>query len=171
MGQPVEVRVLSPTQGSRVGITLHGVPERLDDSELRDWWAFMRAHHAVIGRLAQELEHEHGMSLPYYEVLLTLSRAPEGRLRMSALAASVRLSPSGLTRLVDRLVRDGRVERRPCAGDARVMYAVLTPAGAAAFEGAADTHLRGIREHYLERLTRAERQALRRSLEALTRGE
>ena len=131
----------------------------------------MRAQHAVIGRLSQELEHEHGMSLPYYEVLLTLSRADDGRMRMSELAASVRLSPSGLTRLFDRLVRDRRVERVPCGSDARVMYAALTPAGSEAFQAAADTHLRGIREHYLQRLGRAERQALRRSLEALTRGD
>ena len=142
---------------------------RLNEAELRDWWAFIRAHHTVIGKLTGDLEHEHGMSLPYYEVLLMLSRATEHRMRMSELADAVMLSPSGLTRLVDRLVRDGRVARQPCESDARVMYAVLTPAGERAFRDAARTHVRGIREHYLDRLERTDRAALRRMLDAITR--
>ncbi len=142
---------------------------RLSGVELRDWWAFIRAHHTVIGRLAGELEQEHGMSLPYYEVLLALSRAPQRRMRMSELAEAVMLSPSGLTRLVDRLVRDARVERQPCESDARVMYAALTPEGERAFSEAARTHVRGIREHYLDRLPRTDRAALRRMHDAITR--
>ena len=142
---------------------------RLTESELRDWFAFIRAHHCVVGKLSAELEEEHGMTLPYYEVLLALSRANDRRLRMSDLADAVRLSPSGLTRLVDRLVRDGRVERQPCPGDARVMYASLTPAGEAAFREAARTHVRGIREHYLDRLQQSDRLALRRALDSITR--
>ena len=143
---------------------------KLSESELRDWFAFIRAHHCVVGKLSAELEQEHGMTLPYYETLLVLSRAPEHRLRMSELADAVRLSPSGLTRLVDRLVRDGRVERQPCGSDARVMYASLTAAGESAFREAARTHVRGIREHYLDRLDQTDRVALRRSLDSITRG-
>lgn len=142
---------------------------RLNESELRDWWAFIRAHHAVIGKLSAELEREHRMSLPYYEVLLMLSRAPEHRMRMSQLAVAVMLSPSGLTRLIDRMVRDGRVGREPCESDARVMYAVLRPEGLKAFRDAARTHVRGIRQHYIDRLGQTDRRALRRSLDAITR--
>jgi DNA-binding MarR family transcriptional regulator len=165
----MEVRVLSPTppRGSR--ITLRGVSARLSDSELRDWYSFIRAHHAVIGRLGADLEREHGMSLGYYEVLLALSRAPEHRLRMTELAKTVFLSPSGLTRLVDRLARDGLVERRPCAGDARATYATLTDHGNQVFQAAARTHVRGIRDYFLDKLAPAERAALRKSLEALSR--
>ncbi len=144
---------------------------RLNEIELRDWWAFIRAHHTVIGKLSSELEQEHGMSLPYYEVLLMLSRASGQRMRMSELADAVRLSPSGLTRLIDRLVRDGCVERQPCESDARAMYAALTAKGEAAFREAARTHVRGIREHYLDRLQQTDRVALRRSLDAITRGD
>jgi DNA-binding MarR family transcriptional regulator len=147
------------------------VSARLTDSELRDWYAFIRAHHVVIGRLGADLEQEHGMSLPYYEVLLRLSRAPDQRMRMTDLARAVFLSPSGLTRLVDRLVRDGLVERQPCPGDARAINAAMTAAGNEAFQAAARTHVRGIRELFLERLPTGDRTALRKSLEALTRRE
>lgn len=144
---------------------------RLTDTELRDWYAFIRAHHSVIGKLGAELEHEHGMSLGYYEVLLSLARASEHRMRMSDLARAVFLSPSGLTRLVDRLVRDGVVEREQCQTDARVTYAALTERGLQTFDAAGQTHVRGIREHFLDRLPPAERRQLRRALEALTRRE
>jgi DNA-binding MarR family transcriptional regulator len=143
------------------------VSTKLNDTELRAWSTFLRAHHDVTGKLEAELEREHGMSLPYYEVLLHLARAPERRLRMTDLARSVLLSPSGLTRLVDRLARDGMVQRIPCETDARAMYAVLTDAGLARFRPAARTHLRGVRQHFLSRLSGEERDLLRCSLDRL----
>jgi DNA-binding MarR family transcriptional regulator len=72
-----------------------------------------------------------------------------------------------LTRLVDRLVRDGMVARIPCESDGRAMYAVLTDAGLARFRGAAPTHLRGIRQHFLSRLSADQQAALRYSLDQL----
>jgi DNA-binding MarR family transcriptional regulator len=74
------------------------------------------------------------------------------------------LTPSGLTRLVDKLLRDGLVERRRCGADARVVYAVLTPAGMARLEAAYPTHLRGVREHYLDWLTSAQQRAVSEAL-------
>ncbi len=147
------------------------VAARLTDAELRDWYAFIRAHHTVIGDLSAELEREHGMSLASYEVLLALVRAPETKMRMSALAEAAFLSPSGLTRLVDRLVRAGLVQREQCPTDARVIFAALTPRGMEVFQDAARTHVRGIRSHFLDRLAPAERRQLRRSLENLTKRE
>lgn len=140
---------------------------KLSDPELGAWLNFLRAHHEVTSKLGDELEREHGMSLPYYEVLLYLGQAPDCRLRMTALARSVLLSPSGLTRLVDRLVRDGMVERVPCETDARSMYAVLTAAGHDRLRAAARTHLRGIHEHFLSRLTGEQLEALRCSLQSV----
>lgn len=141
---------------------------KLSEAELGAWLSFLRAHHLVTGKLQDELEREHGMSLPYYEVLLYLAQAPERRLRMTDLARSVLLSPSGLTRLVDRLERDRMVVRAPCPTDARSMYAVLTEAGYQRFRRAGRTHLRGIREHFLSRLEEGQRETLRCSLERLT---
>jgi DNA-binding MarR family transcriptional regulator len=132
----------------------------LDDSEMAAWHALIRAHSRVVRRLEAELDAEQGLSLPGYEVLAHLSEAPERRLRMSELAIHAVLSPSGLTRLVDKLVREGSVERQRCSGDARVVYAVLTPAGMTRLEAAYPTHLRGVREHYLDRLSREQMNAV-----------
>ena len=86
-------------------------------------------------------------------VLLLLHEAPQRRLRMSELASSALLSLSGMTRLVDRLVDAGLVERERCDEDKRVLYARPTRAGSALFATARATHLRGIRELYLDRFS------------------
>ena len=132
------------------------------------WHAFIRAHARVVRLLEAELEAEQGLSLPAYEVLAHLTEAPSGRLRMSDLAASSVLTPSGLTRVVDRLVREGYVERQRCDTDARVVYAAVTDAGAARVEQAYPTHLDGVRRHLVDRLTPAQLAAIRDALEPLT---
>jgi DNA-binding MarR family transcriptional regulator len=140
----------------------------LDEREMAAWHALIHAHHRIVRQLEAELEAEHGMTLPAYEVLAHLSEAPERRLRMSDLATYAVLTPSGLTRLVDKLVRDGLVERARCAGDARVVYAVLTPAGLARLKTAYPTHLRGVRSHLVDRLDSAQLQAIADALGPLS---
>ena len=126
---------------------------RLSDAELRAWQAFLHAHHQVVRRLDAELRSEHDLPLNGYDVLLRLARAPERSLRMTDLAERVLMSPSGLTRVVDRLVEAGLVGRERSAGDARVMLAHLTEEGRRVVRRAAKTHLRGIREHFTGQLT------------------
>jgi DNA-binding MarR family transcriptional regulator len=125
----------------------------LDEREMGAWHALIRAHSRVVRKLEAELEAEHGLTLPGYEVLAHLSESPDERLRMSELAAHAVLTPSGLTRLVDKLTRDGLVRRVKCSADARVVYAVLTPLGRRRLEAAYPTHLRGVREHLLDWLS------------------
>src|SRR4051794_6336089 len=125
----------------------------LDNREMQAWHAFIHAHTRVVRKLEQERESEHCLNLPAYEVLAHLSEATDSRLRMSDLATYAVLTPSGLTRLVDKLVREGLVERARCEGDARVVYAVITPAGVARLQTAYPTHLRGVREHLINRLS------------------
>ena len=132
------------------------------------WHAFIRAHARVVRLLEAELEAEQGLSLPAYEVLAHLSEAPGGRLRMSDLAGVSVLTPSGLTRVVDRLVREGYVERARCDADARVVYAVVTEAGVARVEQAYPTHLSGVRRHLVDRLSTDQLAAIRDALEPLT---
>lgn len=122
----------------------------LDEREARAWHALIRAHNRVVRKLEAELEAECALTLPAYEVLAHLSEAPDERLRMSELAAHAVLTPSGLTRLVDKLVREGMVRRDKCDADARVVYAVLTPTGRERLESAYPTHLRGVREHLID---------------------
>jgi DNA-binding MarR family transcriptional regulator len=110
----------------------------------------------VVRRLEADLMEAHHLPLAWYDVLVRLLEADERRLRMSELADRVMLSPSGLTRLVDRLVDEGLVCRVQVAGDGRGFYAELTEAGFARLREASGTHLRGIRDYVISRFSDAE---------------
>jgi DNA-binding MarR family transcriptional regulator len=139
----------------------------LSTTELNAWRGMLRVHSTTIAALDAELEREHDLPLTTYEVLLSLADAAEGEMRMGELASRLLLSRSGLTRLIDRLARDGLVERRICESDRRGSFARLTAAGRERFEAARPTHLRGVREHFLERLTRADLEHLARAWKRL----
>ena len=96
------------------------------DARLAPWRSFLLAHARVSRRLDEELRAEHDVSFAEYDALLTIAQAPGRRIRMGVLAEEVLLSKSGVTRLVDRLVNDGLVERSTCSTDARGAEAVLT---------------------------------------------
>ncbi len=144
------------------------VTTRLSDAELRAWQALLHAHEQVVRELEAELRDEHGLSLGDYDVLLRLARARGRSLRMTDLAERVLMSPSGLTRMVDRLVDEGLVERSRYDGDARVMLARLTDRGRQALRRAARTHLRGIQEHFTGKLSEAQLRNVASALEAVT---
>jgi DNA-binding MarR family transcriptional regulator len=135
-----------------------------DDPRLEAWRTFLFAHMQVRRQLERELEAEQGMSLPEYEVLLVLAYSSERRLRMSELADMVVLSRSGATRLVDRLEAEGLVERVSCDTDRRGQWAQLTEAGYERLRRASPTHLRGIAEHFLDRIPPDELSALHATL-------
>ena len=140
---------------------------KLTDEEQRTWQAFLRAHAGVTRRLDGDLLDEHGLRLGEYEVLLILAWAPDHSLRPSELAHRAVLSRSGVTRLVDRLERDGLVERLACPTDRRGALAHLTPAGREVLRRAARTHVRGIREYFSDRLSSAQLRQLGTSLGAI----
>src|SRR3954463_3420344 len=98
----------------------------LSPAELGAWRGFLRVHSTLVKALDAELQEAHGLPLSSYEVLITLRTAPGRRLRMAELADRVILSRSGMTRLVDRLEREGLLERDKCDSDARGFFAVLT---------------------------------------------
>jgi DNA-binding MarR family transcriptional regulator len=143
------------------------VTTKLSETELRAWQALLHAHDHAIRRLDAELRSEHEITLGDYDVLVRLARAPNRSLRMTELADRVMMSPSGLTRAVDRLVRDGLIRRERIDGDARVMLARLTDHGREVVRRAAATHLRGIREHFSGRLTQAQLRNVAAGLEAV----
>jgi DNA-binding MarR family transcriptional regulator len=126
---------------------------RLRGRELGAWRGFLRAHAAIAKELDTELVATHGLPLSSYEVLLVLEGAPEGRLRMSEIADSVLLSRSGVTRLVDRLEKEGMIERVSCPTDRRGLHAVLTKRGRARLLEARPTHLAGVRSAFLARFS------------------
>ena len=134
--------------------------EGLQGADLGSWGGFLRAYAKVVGRLDSEMRDAHGLSLSAYEVLMRLGRSEEQRLRMCDLVASVLLTPSGITRVVDRLEREGLVTRCGDERDGRGRFAVLTEKGYAKLVEAQRTHLAGVRAAFLERLSPGEREQL-----------
>jgi DNA-binding MarR family transcriptional regulator len=137
-----------------MSVTTNPPPLRLlSAQELRAWRGLLRVHAALAKALDAELEAAHGLQLSSYEVLMYLADAEEQRMRMCDLASTILLSRSGLTRLVDRLARDGLLERVACDDDARGAFAKLTPAGRVKLQEARATHLAGVRAMFLDRFT------------------
>jgi DNA-binding MarR family transcriptional regulator len=139
-------------------------PPRGDDPRLGAWRSFLRAHARITRRLDEELRAVHHVSLAEYDALLQLASAPGRRLRMSVLADRVLLSRSGITRLVDRLVADGMVERSTCTSDARGAEATLTRAGLDRLRTASQTHLGGVQRYFLDAVGPDDRAVLERAL-------
>ena len=129
------------------------------------------AYVCVRERLSEELEHERGLPLTWYELMLRLEHAPDRRLRMQDLAAGALVSKSGLTQAITAMEGRGLVAREPVPGDRRGAYAVLTPAGRRVFRRAALVHLRGINRHFARHLSAAEAAAVARSLGRIGRAE
>src|SRR5919205_3620165 len=123
--------------------------EQLTPVELGAWRGMLRVHAALVKSLDAELSAAHELPLSSYEVLITLESAPGRRRRMAELADSVLLSRSGMTRLVDRLEREGLLARDTCTDDGRGCFAVLTDKGAELLERARPTHLDGVRQRFL----------------------
>lgn len=131
---------------------------------MRAWRELLRSHADLLALLDRQLDAEHGLSLAEYEVLAVLSEAPDERMRLSELARQVLISPSALTRRLDRLERRGLVQRQRCPHDARGSYAVLSRKGRKQLVAAAPTHVRGVRRHFVDRLTPAQLQAVAAAL-------
>lgn len=137
------------------------------DLDLGPWRSFLHAHARLARRLDEDLRSRHALSLQEYETLLHLAEAPDRRLRMGRLADSLLLSKSGVTRLVDRLVEDGLVERTSCSSDARGAEATLTGSGLARLRAAAPTHLEGIRDHFYAAIDEADVPIVERAMGAV----
>lgn len=137
------------------------------DAEMLLWRSFLRAHDHLIRLLDEDLRDAHGMTISEYDVLLQLSMAKGRRLRMRDLANATLFSPSGLTRLCERLEARGLVTREPASDDQRGTVAALTDTGRKRLRAAAPTHLRGIRERFISRLPDDEVQRLSEALKSI----
>src|SRR6266550_98665 len=165
--QLLDCCVSNITQNNKVMGQYIPVGSELKPAELRAWRAFLDAQATLLRRLEAELVAGEGMTLAEFDVLAQLWLARESRLRMSELSERIRLSPSGLTRLVDRLVRAGLVKRGNCATDRRGTWAILTSAGNERLRRARPLHLRGVRQHFARRLSPAQLDQLANALEPL----
>jgi DNA-binding MarR family transcriptional regulator len=164
------VNVCGRKKYSRPPDTIIGVPHTdvrwLSEDQQRAWRSLITTTTGLLATLDSELQAAHGLSLGDYEVLANLSEAPNRSLRMTDLAGRLHLSPSGITRRIDGLVKAGWVERTPCPTDRRSSYAVLTDAGFAILQEAAPTHVEGVRAHFVDRLSAEELERLAAALAA-----
>jgi DNA-binding MarR family transcriptional regulator len=131
----------------------HSSGAPFSDDELFAWQGMLTLYSRVIRDLDQDLLASHQLSVREFDVLITLFNAPDRRLRMTELAQRVMLSPSGLTRLVERLERAHLVERQNDSTDARSFRAVLTDQGLQRLDEARTTHNAVIRGHFTDRLS------------------
>ncbi len=125
----------------------------------------IEANAGLSARFAAQFE-ENGLSSVEFEVLARLARSPGNQLRMTDLAAQTSLSTSGVTRVVDRMERDGLICRRACPSDRRSSYAVITAAGLGRLDKTLPGHLRIIEQWFTGQL---EPEALRALLNGLRR--
>ena len=134
--------------------------DELDDDRLTLMGLFAESQKGLAGRLERRLESDVGLSLQWFELLIRLARSPGHRLRMTDLALQTGLTPSGLTRAVDRLAEAGLVERVACPTDRRVAYAALTDAGLARIREAVPPHVAYVDELVGSALSPAEQAQL-----------
>ncbi|MFJ8581420.1 MarR family winged helix-turn-helix transcriptional regulator [Micromonospora sp. NPDC093277] len=134
-----------------------------DDPRITAIGLLVETHAGLSARFAAQVE-EHGLSPVEFEVLMRLARSPGNQLRMTDLSAQTSLSTSGVTRVVDRMERDGLLRRRACPSDRRSSYAVVTDAGLARLDETLPGHLQIIAQWFTGQLEPAALDALLDSL-------
>ena len=115
---------------------------------LNAWGAFLTAHKALENILSRELESACGLPLTWFDALAQLRMAPAQRLTMGQLATALLFSKSGLTRLIDRMVEAGLVQRLARPGDRRSLHIALTDAGEEKYRQALPIHLEHVKRHF-----------------------
>jgi DNA-binding MarR family transcriptional regulator len=148
---------LTVQANANIGGTAGTVPARgvegepLSPLELAAWRGLLRAHAGLVREMDAEMRARHDISLTAYEVLMLLGDAPRRRMRVSELSAATLLSVSGVSRLLDRLVRDGLVAKAASEEDGRGAVAALTPMGRGRVRAARASHLADVRGRFLSR--------------------
>ena len=132
----------------------------LTEEEQRAWRGLLRMTSQLNARANRLLQEEYGISLADYEVLVALSEAPEGRLRVFEVADALAWEQSRVSHQLARMQRRGLIAREYCATDARGAFAVLTAAGRAAIEQAAPAHVELVRQLVFDELSRGQVSAL-----------
>ena len=132
----------------------------LTEEEQRAWRGLLRMTAQLNARANRQLLQEYGISLADYEVLVALSEAPEGQLRVFEVADALAWEQSRVSHQLARMQRRGLITREGCATDARGAFAVLTTAGRTAIEQAAPAHVEQVRQLVFDELSRGQVSAL-----------
>jgi DNA-binding MarR family transcriptional regulator len=140
------------------------------DEQVTAWSALLRAHAAVVPKLAVALQGA-GLPIAWYDVLLVLNAAPDRRMTMSDLGSRAVLSRERVSRVVTELEGAGLVERRPNPDDKRSWFATITAPGRARLRAAAPAYLDAIEEHYLQHLSAREIATIATALQRVVAAE
>ncbi|SFT03562.1 transcriptional regulator, MarR family [Saccharopolyspora flava] len=132
----------------------------LGDTEMTAWRAYIVGSALLEHRLNRELQLTHGLSIADYEIMISLSEAPDMQMRMSELANGIAHSKSRMSHQIRRLEKEGLVRRQECPEDGRGVLAVLTEDGLAKLREAAPSHVKGVREHIIDLLDDDEKKTL-----------
>jgi len=132
----------------------------LTEEEQRAWRGLLRMTAQLNARANRLLLQEYGISLADYEVLVALSEAPEGQLRVFEVGDALAWEQSRVSHQLARMQRRGLITREGCATDARGAFAVLTTAGRAAIERAAPAHVEQVRQLVFDELSHEQVSAL-----------
>lgn len=119
-----------------------------DEALITTFGRLVEAYSTLDQQLGRSLEERAGIPHTWFEVLLRISRADAGRISMGALAQQVALTTGGITRLLDRMIAAGLVQRVPCPTDRRVQFAALTTQGRAKLDQAAKGHAANLRQAF-----------------------
>jgi DNA-binding MarR family transcriptional regulator len=147
------VNTASPPDETRAPEAAGAEPRWLSPAEQVSWRAFIDAIRLFSAQIDRELQQDSGLNHAYYQILVTLSEAPERTMRMSELAALTLTSRSRLSHAIARLEEAGWVARESCASDKRGSFAVMTDAGFAILESAARGHVDAVRRNLFDVLT------------------
>lgn len=132
----------------------------LTEEEQQAWRGLLRMTSQLNARMNRQLLQEFGISLTDYEVLVVLSEAPQGRLRVFEMADALAWEQSRVSHQLARMQRRSLIAREDCASDARGAFAVLTGAGRAAIERAAPAHVEMVRQLVFDGLSHDQLTAL-----------
>jgi DNA-binding MarR family transcriptional regulator len=135
-------------------------PNPFTPDEFAAWRGMLRVHSAVFRELDRRLLAEHGFGIDAYGVMITLVGSPSRRLPIGELGLQRNLSPSGISRSVDRLARTGLLTRASNPDDGRSLLVGLTRDGLARLREAQTTHHRTVREMFLSHLDQHDRERL-----------
>lgn len=152
-------------------VTVSGMvqPRWLDETEDRAWRGYRQMFLLLNAQVNRDMAHDSGLSEPDYDVLSTLSEAPNHRYRLKKLAERMLWSQSRLSHHVTRMQQRGLVTREECEDDARGATIVLTKAGRKAIEAAAPLHVESVRRHFFDHLTREQVEVLGDATHAIVR--
>jgi len=147
-----------------------GILSQIDDEGLHLMGLIVRSHRLLTDCLGRELEQDVGIPLVFFDVLINVGAAPEGRVTMSRLSNDIALTTGGVTRLIDRMVDAGLVERQACPEDRRSIRVILTAEGRDVLDRAIAAHIEGIDRHVMAHLSDADRANLATALTKILDG-